>query len=347
MAGIVDAVGCDAYTTITKRFNSLILGAVGSGAIGAFGRNGTSGLRLAGSATGAVGARAALTLGVNLATGYVAFAFKTNAFAVTATPNTRFLELRDNGAVQVYFEYLPSGVIRVYRGDGTVLGTTTFAFALNIFYHFEVEAVIDNSAGEVNLRINGAPLTGFTGLDTNQSGNAFFNEVVLCNVSGGSGAGALIDLDFDDLIIRDDDFCGDCRVREDLPTGTGSIDDGVPTGAADSRQAVDDSSPDDDTTRAALEGVGDKILLTYATIPTTSEVVALLHAPYAAKSDAGTAAFKGLLRIGGVNYLGAEKFPSNGSYAYHPQVLMVSPATAAQFTAAEVNGLEMGVERTQ
>jgi hypothetical protein len=339
----VRPTGFDCYTTPTFYFNSTSASS-GSISIGAYGRNSTSGLRLSGNNSGVVTLRARKTIG-SIGTLYTAFSFKLGAIPITVSP-VRFLELYDAGTLQLYFEILTNGTIRVYRGNGTVLGTTTFSVIVNTIYHFEVKSIIDNSTGSVSIRINESALTAFTGLDTQNTANATVDEVVLCNNSDGGGFGVTVNLDFDDFIpVRDDDWNGDCQVREDLPTGTGDVDDGVATGAADSRQATDEADPDDDTTYTALQNVNDKVLLTYPNIPTTSEVIALFPTMYAKKSAAGTASFKPLLKISSTEYLGTELFPSDGSYAYLSDVMTVSPATSNPFTPSEINGMQYGLKR--
>ena len=56
---------------------------------------------------------------------------------------------------------------------------------MNTFYRFEVKAVIHNSTGEANIKINKGALATITGIDSQNSPNAFFNEVVPCLVSTG------------------------------------------------------------------------------------------------------------------------------------------------------------------
>jgi len=130
-------------------------------------------------------------------------------------------------------------------------------------------------------------------------------------------------------------------------TRAGNVDDGVPTGAADTRQAVDETPPDDDTTRSALQNVGDKVLLTYAPIPLSEQVLCVALVERAALSAPGTGKYKSLVKIGGTEYLGSvEKAPSAGSYAYLGEVQMVSPATGVEYTASEVNGAQFGAEKT-
>src|SRR6185369_12192291 len=113
-------------------------------------------------------------------------------------------------------------------------------------------------------------------------------------------------------------------------------------GAADTRQAVDDSNPDDDSTYTALENNGDKFLLTFANLPAGVEVLACGTLTYAKKSSSGTAKFKQLLKIGSTEYLSSvEVAPSNGSYDYFVDLKQVSPDTSSAFTESEVNGMQV------
>jgi hypothetical protein len=344
------AMGFEVDTTVLHYFTSTSITGTSTITIGAGGRNSTQGLlALIPNNTNSsnAGAKAVKTLPAALSTIYQSFAFSTNVLPV-ASQAFILLELRESGTVHIDVRLFPDGTLRVTRA-GTALGTGSFVASVNVFYHVEMKAVIDDSTGTIDILVNGASILSLTGQDTKNGGAGTVTEITIgaTMITNLANQVPATTVKFDDMVTNDAAFLGDCRVREDLPTGTGSVDDGVATGAADSRQATDEAPPDNDTTYAELVNVGDKILLTYATIPTTEEVVAAGMMPYAKKSTAGAATFKTNVKIGATEYTpGADQAPSAGSYAYFQDLMMVSPATSAAFTATELNGAEIGIEKT-
>jgi len=346
-------MGFDASNVVLHYFNSVQNSSGGSApTIGAGGRNSTSALIFT-VPTGSTNplSRAIKTLPVNLATGFQPFAMIYNA--LPSSGEIIFLELRDAGTTQLDFRLQTDGRIRLTRA-GTTLATSTFITAPNIYYHCEPGFTINDSTGALDFKINensilAAPLTG---IDTKNTANAYITEFALCAVLVGANILTAVTIKFDDVGTRDDSYSGDFRVREQLPTGTGDVDNGVPGGSAaqpDTRRSVDETPPNDDVDWAGLVNVGDKFLLTFAAISTSEEVLCVGLAERATKSAAGTGKYKSVVKIGGTEYLGAvEKAPSNGSWAYLEEVQMFSPATGGStpYTAAEVNGAQFGAEKT-
>lgn len=345
------AMGFEVDTTVLHYFTSTSITGTSTLTIGAGGRNSTQGLLAllpnnTNSTSG--GAKGVKTLPTAISNIVAHFAFKTNGLPVTSQAFILW-EGRESGTSQIDVRLHPDGTLKVTRA-GTLLGSGVgFVASINVFYHVQIKAVIHNSTGTIDLVVNGASVLSLTGQDTQNTATANVSEITLgatmiTNAVNQTPATTVI---FDDLVIDDTDFQGDCRVREDLPTGTGTTDDGVATGAADSRQATDEAPPDDDTSYSEISNIGDKILLTYATIPTTENVVACGLMPYIKKNAPGTATYKTNFRIGGVEYLpGSDKAPSAASYAYFQDLQMVSPATSSPFTSTEVNAMEIGIERT-
>lgn len=344
---IIFQTGFDHYTTILQRFNSTSATGGGSIAIGAYGRNSTNGFRCACSAGGQQTLHAAKTIG-NESTLYVAFGFKLSA--LPSAGNNReiiILQLWDTGSGQIFFSVLSNGLIRVARG-GTVLGTSSNSVLSGVYYHFEAKIIIHNSTGEATVKINEVQWLTVTGADTQSTANAYANEVVLSGSSNGfNDMGVAINADFDDLVVATTGYNGDMQVRFFPPTGIGATNQWAANGAATTRECVDEAAPNDDTDYIDTATVTDLSLFTYGTIPTTSTILAVVPIPFAKKTDSGTAKIKSVVRHSGVNYAGAEKAPSNGSYEFHPDILEVNPGTAVAFTPTDWNApIEIGPQRS-
>jgi hypothetical protein len=343
---VLDAIGFRAYTSASKRFTTLNLAVdVAALLIGSYGPGGSAGIRFPMGASGAVRtteARKTIQQG-NQATIYLEFGFKTSVLPGSGQVAV-IAQLCDTGTVQCDIALNSTGNILLRRNGSTTLSTSTGVLSINTRYRIGWKLVINNSTGSSILQINELADGGFavSGVDTQQSANASANEFVL----GGAIHCVSQNIDYDNVVLSDDSFHGECTVLEDLPTGTGDDDDGVASGAADTRHAVDDTDPDDDSTFSALQAVNDKFLLTYPNLPSGVQVVASGTLTWAKKSAAGTGLFKPDLKIGGTEYLGTEFAPSNGSYAYFIDLLTESPETSSDWTESEVNAMQVGVKRT-
>lgn len=347
--GIQLAIGHDVCSTITHIYNSV----VGIGAPSVFNaaasRNGAAGLRFQNS-TNSVAAK---TLPTPLTDIWVGFAYRLAALPAgsgAGLSGRGIFELRDAGTRQLQVRVMADGTIRIYRGgnSGSSAGATQiavvpgFAMLPNVFYYFELYARIDSSSGLLKFRVNEIEKLDASDLNTQASANNHVTEICPAH----SVDQVVINADFDDIVVRDDQFPGDRQVREDLPTGTGATDQWSAEGAGSTREAVDESPPDEDTSYAHTDTTGNISLWTYPEVPTTSNVDAMIAMPRAKKTDAGTAQIQSVVRTGGNNYNGESKAPSQEQYEYHPHIWMLNPDTSDPWTPSEINAAELGVERT-
>src|SRR5207249_1015486 len=111
----------DHYTTITQKWTTFV-----SGSIGAFGANGTNGLRNTGApATLAKtlpgGSKGTLVCGLN---------FRTSGTAAVGSP-FELVAFRDSGTIQIDVRMKSDNTLQITR-NGTVLGTGTTVLSLNV-----------------------------------------------------------------------------------------------------------------------------------------------------------------------------------------------------------------------
>lgn len=346
--GLLFQTSFDHYTTVLQRFTSTV-GDSGTPptniTITSGGRNATNRLRIARFSGGAQPSRVSRTLPSSIAEIFFAFALRVPSVSASGTTTT-LAEITDTSTVQLALRLTAIGTLAIYRGTTFLADVPDFIITANVWYHIEMRALIHPSAGEVEIRINEVdhPISGSGSLNTRSSANSSVNVISLTLVE--NGGVSLNTVSFDDVIVRDDDWSGDAEVLALLPTGTGTTDDWSPSGAATTREAVDEAAPNDDTDYAETSNVGDLSLHTYPDIPTTSTVQAVIALPYVEKTDAGTAKIKSTARSGGTNYDGDEKAPSDASYDYLPHIWETDPDTAAAWTPAGVNAAEFGFKRT-
>src|SRR5215831_8727453 len=127
-------------------------------------------------------------------------------FQTTALSGTTlgfYLELTDGSTNQCTIVFRSDGAIVLASGGptGTALATYTGAVtAINTWYSFELEVVINNTTGAFRVRKNGNPSTDFDSgavLNTRTSANNYANKLTV-------GMNASVVAAFDDVLWRSD-----------------------------------------------------------------------------------------------------------------------------------------------
>lgn len=256
----------------------------------------------------------------------------------------------DGGTLaHVTVEFNTSGTIVVYRGGsgGTVLTTLASAFNSAAWYYVEVKAIVSDTVGVVEIRLNGAstPIISITGADTRNGGTLTDIDSVSIMDNGGTGY-------WDDWYILNtggsaphNTFLGDCRVNTLIPTGNGNSSQllGSDANSTDNYLLVDEiPASSADYVGSSTTGQKDTYVMgnldaAVATVFATQEVA------HAAKSDAGAATLKTVIRTASTDYA-SSAFTLGTSYAPFTNIRVQNPNTAAAWTPAGVDGVEMGVE---
>ena len=255
-------------------------------------------------------------------------------------------ELRDGSSQQLYVFFDTAGKLRIYRGGGVLLATSVDPLPILTWSYVEFKASIDNASGSYELRVNGAAWLAAGGVDTQNTANAFANYVCL-GITGANDANVY----YDDFYLCDtsgaanNDFLGDVRIDVLAPNGPGTYQDWTPSTGTDHAALVDETSPNS-TDYLTGETPGAKETLTLGDLPAQGSVVAVQVCNYLAKTDAGAAKARNLIRSGTTDAYGAEAALST-SYVYSVSVHETDPATGNAWSTAAVNALEVGVEVTQ
>lgn len=278
------------------------------------------------------------------ATWIVGFAYKRDYASNDEKP---ILQLRDNaGAVQVALCLRGlDGLLRLWRGDQTtLLATSTVALPTGAWSFLELKTTIHDTAGAMELRINGATAATFSG-DTKYSSTIGTARSI--RLSGGVYSSTYYGW-IDDLYICDgagatnNDFLGDCRVDTLYPNGSGASAQFAPTGSAANWENVDDVTPDDDASYNASDTAGavDSFAFTDMAVLNTT-VFGLQANILARKDDAGSRTLRAIARIGGANHEGGDLSLSD-SYLDLTQVWPLNPATSTAWTESQINAAEFG-----
>jgi hypothetical protein len=327
--------GFDAYGTVAQhnqQANSSAAGAIDTSIV----RTGRAAMRLGSSGTFArvvsvSGSTVVVGMGVN--------------FSSHAAGN-RFLRLVANGAgaFGLIVETDSVGRVRVLAPNGGApIWTDTDTQPLGTWLYFEFKVNNQSGAtGSWTLRRNGQVLQTQSSVVTLASAG---------HTIDGMSAQAASGLTFylDDIYILDgsgsalNDFLGPVRARTLLPTANASVAMTPNTGA--NWDAVNDTTPDDDTTyvSAATAPLTDRYTL--ADLPPEASIIRAVRSIYRArKEDAATVELRSVLLSGATETTGAAR-ALDTAYAYYTDYFPTDPNTAAAWTPAAVDALTAGVRR--
>lgn len=250
---------------------------------------------------------------------------------------------------QVSLRYSASGHKLYVSRNGTLLALGSAVLSDAVFYYVEFKATINGATGTTEVHVNGVadPALTLSGVNTRGSGTNNSADAVRL---GPVGTTNVFDFDFDDFYVCDtagavnNDFLGDVRVQCLFPDAIGAHSQWAPTPAGANYTAVNEVSPNDDTSYVSDLTPGDLDSYGFSDLsPSTGAVKGVQTVPYARKDDAGTRTIAPMARHGVTDYPGPNHNISN-TYAYFPDVWETNPGTGLAWTVADVNADEFGVK---
>lgn len=226
-------------------------------------------------------------------------------------------------------------------------GTTAIATISGITYtawHFcEIKATVDDTTGNIEVRIDNAVVANFTG-DTRNGGTSTDLDSILFS---GSQNNTNITLNWKDIYVlntsgaRLNDFLGPRRVHSLVATGAGATTGLTPSTGAN-WTCIDEQPAVQTDYVTGTPGAKD----TYATadLPATASAVeAVQVSVFARRTDATPTNIKPVIRSGGTDYA-----PSSGvlltTDTTTSTIWEQDPATAANWTVSNVNAAQHGAE---
>jgi hypothetical protein len=265
-----------------------------------------------------------------------------------------------NSDVQVWFRLNQDGSISAYRsvagggGAGTLLGTTSFVLTLNVWQYLEFKVTIHDSAGTVNIMIDGVVALSLTGQDTKSSTSSVTDWSAFRLGPIGVAAGTnIIDTRYDDFYVLDasgggtvrNDFLGDCRVDALYPTAEGNTINGIPSTGTNNAVLVDETAPNT-TDYNTLNAAGDKDTLVTQNMPVNGSTIFGVHICASAKKvDAGNAALALVSRPVNIDFDTAAVAIAS-DYLYARGVFEQNPGTVADWTTGQIDASEFGYKKS-
>lgn len=319
----------DHYTTITQKWTIS-----GAGIVAGAARTGAYGLSLTVNIMEAI-----LTLDAQ-GTWIVGAAYR----VADIYNNDPIIRTLDVDVVQGSVRVNADATLSVLRG-ATVVATSVQSLLANVWYYIEFKHIIDNVAGTLEVRVNGAVWVTFAG-NTQQTANPTANQIQLgpCN-----GAGTR---HYDDLYILDgvggapnNNYWGDTQIQALVPNGAGNYTElATLVGAASHWEACDEVPPDEDTSYVADNVVDRRDTFAFADLtPTNANINGIQVLIRARETTAGGVAIARLYRRAAVDYQGGD-IPVNTSYNYWIREIMEQDPGAGPgaWTVANVNAAEFG-----
>ena len=236
-------------------------------------------------------------------------------------------------------------IVAVGTPPGPYLATSApSAFVMNInqWYYLEMQVTMTRTTCTYEVRANGSIVPILSGVlggfDFGAFGAHLMNQFISYNPPG---------ILIDDLYVTESSFLGDIQINVIRPNAAGAYADWVPNGGVSSYDRVNDITPDDDATYVEATLPAMKEAHGMQDVVLTGVVKAIQVLACVKKTDPGAAEIKTILRnAGGVEDLGDAYLPSDANYLYSRKGYLVSPFTGVAFTQAEINGLELGLEKT-
>lgn len=281
----------------------------------------------------------------NFTTFICGVAFESSGFH---QPKNIFM-FRDSGTRQLEVGVNTGGQLFVSR-NGTILATSTASIAANVYNYIEIKATINNTTGSYEVRLNGANVLSATNVDTQNTSNAYINEVVLGAYLAYPGSITATTNKYDDFYFCDttgsvnNNFLGDIRIDAIFPTADGNYSQWTPSTAGAHFSLVDENPPN--TTDYVSDGtIGNKDSYVMQNPP--SLVAQTIHAVKTRvaiqKDDAGARSVKIGVRSGTTNGL-SSSIALGTSWAYVSHILETDPNTSAAWTASAVDNVEALIE---
>jgi hypothetical protein len=246
-------------------------------------------------------------------------------------------------------------VLRLGSITGTPLVTSTATLPNSQWRYLEVQATIADSGGRCTVRIDGVTIIDYTGDTKNGGTGTNIDRITLGGQTSSSPTWI-----WDDMYIldgvddtantgrKDNDFLGDIKVEPLLPNGDGAVSQWLGSdGNSVQNYLLVDEVPPNTTDYVGTPTVGNRDLWALADVTATAQTVLGVRATlHAAKSDAGAAGMKIALReSSGTLTLDADMPLSTTWLSYWGPVRRTKPSGGA-WTPAEVNALQLGVEKT-
>ena len=251
---------------------------------------------------------------------------------VTNTPasDALLVSWQETGTEHVSL-YLTDDLTLQMRQGSTVIQTSPTTLETETWYCVETKVVVHDTIGRFQVRIDGVDDMTAIGINTDDDVDGVINEIRF--------ESAVDDTYIDDIVVREDQWCGTGGVHVIAPTAAGTIEEW--TGAYTD---VDDLPPSFTDYLSVTSESGSDQLFRHGGIDGNYDVsVVAVFAKGRLDSEAADTPFYALMRSSLTDNVGyAQDLDTTGVYAR--QVLTIDPNGTVAWTAYAIdNALQIGV----
>lgn len=253
----------------------------------------------------------------------------------------QLLFFRLGGTLQVVL-CLTSGRQIEVRTSAGVLATGTQVLADGTWYCLEVHVLTDDSAGIVQVKVDGVDDIDLSGADTQSAASPGIDRLQFGGDASLNGAFFYLD----DVAVNDtsgaenNGWPGRGGIYLAVAEGAGEYSEFTPS-AGGNWECVDEVPSDDDTSYVESDTLGHRDLYTTGGITPVDGTISAVQLCHRAKlADVGIGNLRPLVRHGGVDYVGPDK-AVDANYRFIEHILPLAPDGAA-WTVADVNALQIG-----
>lgn len=248
-----------------------------------------------------------------------------------------------SGQTQLLVFESNGSVLRIKRG-ATILGQ--FNIVPEQFNWISAKITFDNSAGSALVECNGVEVVNLSSIDTINSGdssclavafsghdefNVYLDDVFICDLTGAAP--------FNDILP-------DTRIDTIKPSADGDISGFTPFGTGSNQYDRVNEIPEDGDTSYVESGItGTKDLYQMDDVPVavTTDAKAVNVLISGENPDGGGNQIKAKIKNGAVEGTGSPK-PLVSGYSVVDTVFTQNPDTLADWTPAEINSMQVGIE---
>ena len=283
--------------------------------------------------------------------GCLGFALKVTTYT-TATSGCLVYLTTDNLSSQLALRVGTSGEISIGRasgtvsdGLGTVLGTTASNLVtLNTWCYIEMEFVISDSVGSINLYVNGTNVLSLSNVDTKANATlSTVNTLYLGDTSSTSGRGVCL---YDDIYVTDTPTrLGEQRIETLYPSADTAQLQWTPSTGSNNYGTVDETLMSN-TDYVSAGTVSNYDLYDFTNLSSTpTSISAITINALAQKDNAGTRAIALPVKSSSTTSDGANNYLAAG-WTVLNRIIETDPNTSTAWTASSVNALQAGIKVT-
>jgi hypothetical protein len=342
--------GFEGIETVDAALRGWTLTAGGVGAVTSFTTGGLNGRRVLLESGGVNGFAQSSARVVIVAVNEAVIGAAVRVETSNSSTNCGIFQFEESGTIHLTLSITDAGQFRVYRGntDGTLLASSdTGLVSEGNWYYVEFRGLIDNSAGEVEVWLEGEQILSTAALDTRNGGTSGVADRLLLVASTAAGLSQRGVVSFDDVYWLDtagsapyNAALGPVRVDRLVPTSDGASSDFTPSTGSDNFAMVDEDLPDGDTTYNESSTVSHKDIFGLSDLATPSGTIfAVQTRVRARRTDAGAVDLIPSIISDATEDDGATR-ALGSSYSEFSDIFTADPDGSVAWSDAAVNALQ-------